>query len=322
MATETVLSVLINSIFECGRTLYKYYTKVPKYIEYEPTDKKYFGTICIDIGKTYKSKEVKLYFNNSNNNNTLIMGTSGEGKSNLIKLMLYQLVNNNCCELWLLDHKRVELTQYKTYAKVFAYNSQAIEERLEDLLELIEARYNILEQEGKYEADYTMKPIVVVIEELVLLTKEGKKLLEQILCICRSVNITIIGTIQRADSKILSPTIMTNINNIFCFRTTINNSKLILGNEMASNIVNKGNCIYNYNSEFINTQIYYIKQELIAELTSQASNTNIKNEKQNTNMKYKIQNTNSNLEIQNTNSKSKIQEANSNNNNINWYDKI
>ena len=262
---------LVNAIYNCGKCIYNHWTSLPNEVSYPINDKMYYGSdLMIAIG--VNKKGIQYLMINQSNPHTYICGTTGSGKSNTIKVILSTIVNNYpTTELILLDYKRVELANFKycTNCKQFEWEEECISKALDDLLTLVLQRYEILESKGMVEADYTMSNIVVVIEEISLMSKKDMKVLRKIAAISRAVHVYIILTIQRPDNTVLDNVLKSLISNRICLKTEDSKNSVIALDEPGCELLkNRGQGYMKSNGYITEFQAYAITDEVVKDICS------------------------------------------------------
>ena len=262
---------LFNAMYQSLLSLKNMYYKLPEQVDYPiSNDIKYGSELMIPIGV---NKNGIQYLNiNQSNPHTYICGTTGSGKSNLTKVILLSLVHNYPnTQLILLDYKRVELSLFKNTKNCiqFEWDSDAISKALDDLLTLVLQRYEVLESKGLTEANYSMPNIVVVIEEISLMSKNDMKVLRKIAAISRAVHIYIILSIQRPDNTVLDNVLKSLISNRICLKTEDSkNSVIALDKEGCELLRGHGHGYIKSNGYISEFQAYYISDEVVKGLCS------------------------------------------------------
>ena len=262
---------LFNAMYQSLLSLKNMYYRLPTYVDYPINDKVYYGSeLMIPIG--VNSKGIQYLMINQSNPHTYVCGTTGSGKSNLIKVILSSIINNYpAVQLILLDYKRVELANFKhtTNCIDFQWDSDMISQALEDLLTLVLQRYEVLESKGMTEADYTMSTIVVVIEEISLMSKQDMKILRKIAAISRAVHIYIILTTQRPDNTVLDNVLKSLVSNRICLKTEDSKNSVIALDEPGCELLkNRGQGYMKSNGYITEFQSYYISDEVVKDICS------------------------------------------------------
>ena len=264
------IQLLANALYTYGKWIHRCWTSLPTQVDYPISDTINYGNIFIPIGVTRKGTQyLKI---GGEQAHTYIVGQTGSGKSNLTKVILSSLVNNYpTSNLILLDYKRVELALFKNTKNCiqFEWDERCISQALEDLLTLVLQRYEILEMQGKTEADYTMSNIVCVIEEISLMPKNDMKVLRKLMAISRAVHIYIIFTTQRPSNECLDNVVKSLVGNRICLKTDdTKNSILSLDKEGCELLKGKGHGYLKSSGIISEFQAYSIKQEVIDEIVS------------------------------------------------------
>lgn len=151
----------------------------------------------------------------------LISGETGSGKSSLLRAILSTLIQYNDptdIRLHLGDLKRSEFGIFRRVAHVesVSVKSEDLELKLKKVRKEMQARGDLLDENGlSHVSELTEKPpaIVVCIDEVALLKKEADimDILEEISAIGRSLNVFLIVSMQRPDSKVLDGKLKNNL---------------------------------------------------------------------------------------------------------------
>ncbi|MBQ8192536.1 MAG: DUF87 domain-containing protein, partial [Bacilli bacterium] len=287
--SNNLFSPLINALADIPYSLNRILYKLPNYVSYELPTKQYrIGDISIPIGKT---KTNTIYLNIGQSNvHTLICGTTGTGKSNLIHSIVCSITQlYPTADLILYDWKAVELSIYKNMNNVkdYQYNSDNISNSLEQLYQSILFEYEQMLSNNKRCVSAYDKRTIVILEEISLCNRKiDIPILERMMSISRACGYHFILTSQRIDSNtVLSPIIRNLLDNVITFKLDTNTSKLILNNDSASLIDIVGRGIYKAQDKDMMFQSYHIKQDTIDTVI----NNNLKTE--NINKKEEINNT-------------------------------
>lgn len=299
---------LFNALSDCYRSIKHIINKLPNYVDYPIDNKLYYGDIYISIGIA-TSGDVKLKIGGEQSH-TYIVGNTGSGKSNLIRVITSTLINNYPnVSLVLYDYKRCELSLFANVNNCidFQWDSEAITNGINNLYQEVLNRYDYLASKGLIQAEYTLKPIVCIIEEISLMDKQTMKILKKLMSISRAVKVYCIITLQRVSNDNLDNTIKSLVSNRLVLKVEDKkNSMIALDTEGAELLKGNGNGIYKTNGKMIEFQGYYISDEQVAEIVSKHSNNQRKilfaktdnNKKAGLNFKpvYKTTNTNINGE--------------------------
>lgn len=162
------------------------------------------------LGKISRFTNLVVPFN-KDYSSMLIAGKKGSGKSTLLKCILDNLFYNQYnINYYFIDLKMVELARYREKQNVrFTYDNKVANEYLKEIREEIDNRNKLLLENKmidieEYNKKNKMSYILLVIEEIVILNKENKKLLDEILSIGRSAGVLVILTTQRPDKDTCS----------------------------------------------------------------------------------------------------------------------
>lgn len=193
----------------------------------------------------------------------LIAGETNSGKSIALHVLLTSIILNKKSselKLALADFKLVELNIFENSKYLYndiVYELDTFETLLDSLLSETQKRLELFKQSnikniGEYLKTKPMPYILFVIEELASITliddKEIKERLENKLSVlaskCRAVGIHIIITVQKANNKIISSNIKTNIPGRLALKVnSIADSQLMVGNGDAIKLLGNGDAI-------------------------------------------------------------------------------
>lgn len=207
---------------------------------------------------------------------TFITGTTGTGKSNILKCMIHQALMKEY-EITLIDFKRaVSFVEFSDYVDIY-YEHETTKELLEQLVEETKRRLDMF-RENRVEdidsynryADYRKRISrkIVFIDELAeLLQIRDKELshslydsLETLTRLSRSAGIHLIIGMQRVDSSLITGQIKANVTGRLCGRfSDKESSRIILGNDIATTLRNiDGRFIFKDDS-FVEVQCFYFQ---------------------------------------------------------------
>lgn len=181
----------------------------------------------------------------------LLGGSTGSGKTILLKLILMQCIRKNA-DVYIADFKGgIDYPKYwREYCKM-QFTVEQFLRTLTDILEILEDRKRILEEEqctnitkyNKKHSDNPMKRIIVVCDEVAevldktSLEKDSKadiakieRMLSRIARIGRCAGLSLVLATQRPDAEILKGQIKTNIDFRACGRADKVLSQIILDN--------------------------------------------------------------------------------------------
>ena len=230
--------------------------------------------LYIILGKDINGKI--NYTNLSKAPHVLVAGTTGSGKSELLHVFVASLLarrNANPCELFIIDPKRAEFSQYKNKNGIhlLTETKDAIQQ-LKDLCDIMESRYRILEQHNVKDisqlTNSDIHPLVVIIDELADLLKQDKSAESYIVRIAQKARACgihlIIGT-QTPRKEVLTGLIRANIPTKIALHTTNSiESRLIIEQNGAEHLFGKGDMLYLGNGSFtpIRIQSAYVDAEI------------------------------------------------------------
>ena len=272
MSTEyNIFTPLVDAIAECIKVSVERSKRVPEGAEFVIDQKAYFGDIMIPIG--VKSKRKKQYLKiGGEQSHTYIVGQTGSGKSNLVKVILTTLVNNYpTVKLWLFDYKRVELSLFKNtkHCEVFEWSEEGISEGIKNLFQLVLDRYEELESKGLTEAPLTMNSIVCVIEEISLMPKQDMKILRKISAISRAVHVYVIFTTQRPSNEVLDNVVKSLTGNRICLKTDDEKNSIIsLDRPGCETLRGKGHGFIKSGGVISEFQAYHIDDGTVKDIVS------------------------------------------------------
>lgn len=225
------------------------------------------------IGLDLENKPITI--NLSDIPHLLIAGTTGSGKSVVINSLISQLLINTKynCIFYMIDTKKVELAKYKklksTFCQVATEYIGAIR-LLENICNLIDYRYEILEKEDRVSISKEESRYVVVIEELNDLMMVSKKVVEpyivKIAQLGRACGVHLIIATQRPVVETLTGSIKANIDCRLALKTTSSiDSRNIIGHSGAEKLVGKGDALIKIPTldEEIHLQTPFVEQEII-----------------------------------------------------------
>ena len=217
---------------------------------------------------------------------TLIAGSTGMGKTNIINNIIYGLSKQNTekqVQFYIIDIKRT-LTIWKSLPhikEVVTEDAYDANELLEEIGEKMESRYKILERMGKTKADADDFPhIVVIIDELAdLMLSSMKKYVEEsiqhIAQLGRAVNISLIIATQNPLVKVCTSLIKANCPTRIALKTiSIADSRTIFDNKKAYELGGVGNAIIRRAGDMTENKFkaFYLTDEQIKEYVKGVKN--------------------------------------------------
>lgn len=234
------------------------------------------------IGRNIAKEEVYLDLS-GNDTHTLVVGTTGSGKSVALDLLITQFILFDL-EIALVDMKAVTFVGYSRYRnlKGFAIDELNALKVINDTLTEMNRRYQLLLENGcKDYKSYNQKcvgnaitPRILVIDEFqsLLDDKETKKLLFMLLSKARAANIIVILSCQSPRAEIVDGRLRDNIKNYLIFRCENKIASGVatgeVGNGSAAALRGKGHGLFKNQGEYTEFQGYMLEDEAIEKLIS------------------------------------------------------
>jgi DNA segregation ATPase FtsK/SpoIIIE, S-DNA-T family len=223
------------------------------------------GEINCLLGQSVDGRRV--WMDLAQNPHMLIAGTTGSGKSILLHNLVANLINYNQVDLFLVDPKRIEFSDYEKKIKsihvVYTYDEAL--GVITNLISVMEDRYEKIRsgQDSK-----SMRPMVLIIDEFAdLIMQDKNDQFYNALCRlaqkCRAARIHIILATQRPSVNIINGSIKANFPARIACRTASHvDSKVILDTSGAENLLGKGDAL-------IRDNFRYLERFQVAYTTSQ-----------------------------------------------------
>lgn len=181
----------------------------------------------------------------------LVAGSSGSGKSVFLNAVINQLLNIPNVELHLFDPKKVELFQFEGHSKVVEYQSHhaAISASLEQLVEVMEARYDEMKSAGARNIEQMsgMPYKFIVIDEFADLGMKSSvgSIIQSLAQKGRACGIHLIIATQRASTSVISGDIKVNFPTRAIFRMSKSiDSRVMLDEDGAEKLLGKGDMLF------------------------------------------------------------------------------
>ncbi|WP_069999461.1 FtsK/SpoIIIE domain-containing protein [Cellulosilyticum sp. I15G10I2] len=232
-----------------NKALGKLYPFTEEYLQKE------FMKFAVGFSQSMSGEKIETIDLNSSDCHMLISGSTGSGKSELLRHLLVQFILQTKGDIKKGELRIADLKGGVT-TKIFSRASNCTkytifqEECINMMAEIHEEmmkRYIVLNNANcvdykEYNAKFKkkpMKPIVFIIEEYSLLfnDKSATELLFLLLNLSRASNISVVLTIQRPDFKTLDTRIKANLRTTICFKVKYDvDSEIVLGhgNYLAS----------------------------------------------------------------------------------------
>lgn len=189
-----------------------------------------------------------LYDTMAKQTHLLIAGTTGSGKSTVVNGIIHsQLIQHSPAtfQMILVDPKRVELSQYRDLPQTIYYASEKtdIREGFTIAMNIIEKRYQIMQEQGKRK--YDGSHVYLIIDELAdLMTTDRKAIapqLQRIAQIGRAARVHIMACTQCPISKVIPTEIKVNFDSRLGLKTrNAQDSRNILDQSCCENLPRYG----------------------------------------------------------------------------------
>lgn len=260
---------LINALIDSFKGLHCLMNKMSENIPYELKYETRIGnSISVPLGKTSRSY---IYLNiNQSQPHTLVVGNTGQGKSNCIKSIVTSLLSKYpTIDLYLLDYKAVELNIFSgvKQCQLYEYDHERISDALKGIYNLILEKYQEMLEKKQYKANVYSKVSILIVEEISLATKQDIKMLQKILSISRAINFYCILSTQRPSCDIISPVLRALISNRICFKVSDKaNSNICIEQEGAELLECVGRAYLKDDNSIIKFQAFNISDNNINEV--------------------------------------------------------
>ena len=211
----------------------------------------------------------------------LIAGASGQGKSvglNVIIMSLLSSMHPKDLNLYLIDPKRVEFTDYEALEatrmlKRIDTDVEGAQETLRELCAEMDTRYTKMQETGARKlADYNAKAgeslpyVVCIIDEFsdLMMSGDGRNRdvennIIRIAQLGRAAGVHLIIATQRPDADVITGLIKANFPARIAFRTSTSiDSKIILDRGGAQQLIGNGDMLMTVNGETTRAQCAYV----------------------------------------------------------------
>ncbi len=212
------------------------------------------GKINCLLGQTIDGHH--MWIDLAANPHMIIAGTTGSGKSTLLHNIIANLFNYNKVQLFLMDPKNIEFSEYEKIPYnvnvSYTYNESLFV--LDSLLEMMDQRYEMIR--SGFPVD-NFPYVVLIIDELAdLILQDHEEIFYNKLCRlsqkCRAARIHLILSTQRPSVNIIKGDIKANFPaRIACRTTSYIDSRVILDAVGAENLLGKGDALIRDNSRFL-----------------------------------------------------------------------
>jgi DNA segregation ATPase FtsK/SpoIIIE, S-DNA-T family len=216
----------------------------------------------------------------------IVAGETGSGKSVGLNVMLLSLLFSKSpadLKLLMIDPKAVELTPYNGLPHMLRPVVTDMDRAAEDLtwaVDEMERRYQLFAAAGtKNLASYNaqaptsgkLASVVIVIDEfadLVLSNKQVEKLVIRLAQKARAAGIHMILATQRPSMNVITGTLKANCPTRIAFRVADGvNSRIILDEQGAENLLGRGDALVKMNGETKRVQCPWVSEDEIAHVT-------------------------------------------------------
>lgn len=229
-------------------------THTLKLFDYFANDNIPKGEINCLLGQMVDGR--KMWMDLAQNPHLIVSGTTGSGKSTLMHNIIANLLNYNNVDLYLVDPKQIEFSEYKArlhQTNVFTTYDETLS-ILKSAIDVMEFRYDLI-RTGTPPS--SLKPIVIMIDEFADLIMQDKNddfysTLCRLAQKCRAARIHIILSTQRPSVNIINGTIKANFPaRIACRVASHVDSKVILDSSGAENLLGRGDALVRDNFRFL-----------------------------------------------------------------------
>ena len=151
----------------------------------------------------------------------LVSGTTGSGKSVMLRGMISEALRDPRAELVLIDPKRVDLRRWKRAAVIYADTVPDTLRALDAVAYLMERRYKALARQNAVKVKNA--PVYVFIDELadIMLSDLSKRFrakLQHVLQLGRAADIHVISATQAPSRKVIPAEVVLNFTNRLALR--------------------------------------------------------------------------------------------------------
>ena len=235
----------------------------------------------IPVGVDINGQLVEADLTDANNPHFLVGGTTGSGKSEFLVSIICSLITRftpDQISIIGIDPKRVSFPFFENlpWCHVIKDQEEAIS-KLDFLVQEMETRYKIFEDEGVRDlAEYSTKNLVVIPRIVVVFDefadfvadkkdKEDFELrIKKLAAKARGAGIHLILATQRPDATVVTPLIRSNLPGTIALRTKREeDGKIIMGHDCPSNqLLGKGDLFFSVNGGELRLQSLWIKDPI------------------------------------------------------------
>jgi S-DNA-T family DNA segregation ATPase FtsK/SpoIIIE len=249
--------------------------------------------VSFPVGLDVEGKPLLVDLSNPNTCHGLIAGTSGSGKSELLKAIVASLIANNkvsSLRLAIVDPKILTFTGVNGspfLAQPVITDVQASIALLKAAVEEMEQRYRRLAADGqtslkdRWDAGMTDIPYFILIfdefADLILSDRNSKKDFEELVVRIaakgRAAGIHLLLATQRPDRNIVTGLIKANLPLKICLRVTSGtNSQIVLDEPGAESLLGRGDLLCDAGRGIVRAQSYFIPQAKFLQLCLNSPN--------------------------------------------------
>lgn len=226
------------------------------------------GVLPFLFGETDEGN--KLWIEMTKNPHLLVAGTTGSGKSVFFHNLIYNAIQFEDLDLYLVDTKKVEFGLYQGLPKVInlATDYEDAVSILENLCQIMEQRYQYMSDIGlsNFEQNLNLfNKILLIIDEaadLMLLDKSGhfEKYLIKLAAKSRAAGIFIVLGTQRPSVDVITGLIKANFPaRLACKVSSKHDSQIIMDYSGAENLLGKGDALFkNPTMDSVRLQIAHV----------------------------------------------------------------
>jgi S-DNA-T family DNA segregation ATPase FtsK/SpoIIIE len=272
LALKTFGKPIIKVIHNDGIVRLEFLSKRKKVLnlfDYFNNDNVPNGEINCLLGQ--KADGQPLWMDLAQNPHMIVAGTTGSGKSVLLHNIIANLFNYNDIDLFLIDPKKIEFSEYKNRcSRCTVFNSFSDSMDLfGSLIELMEFRYDLIATGSSISS---LKPVVIIVDEFAdLIMQDRDNKFYTILCSlaqkCRAARIHIILSTQRPSVNFINGAIKANFPaRIACRVASHIDSKVVLDSKGAEDLLGNGDALLRDSSRFLDRfQIAYTSHKEVCD---------------------------------------------------------
>lgn len=212
------------------------------------------GNLVCLLGQSVSGDQV--WMDLAENPHMIVSGTTGSGKSTLLHNLIANLLNYNDVNLFLMDPKNIEFSEYEErLSKIsIAYTYDESIKMLNQITELMNDRYDMIR--GGLDPRNIPYAVVIIDEFADLILQDKDDEFYNSLCRlaqkCRAARISIVLATQRPSVNIINGTIKANFPaRIACRVASHIDSKVIIDTKGAENLLGHGDALIKNNFKYL-----------------------------------------------------------------------